>query len=1267
MRMRRVIAALLCVCVLGTNDAMVAQATSIAQQEAVEQETSVEETIIEDETTEIQTAAPLLNYVVIDKPQIQAPDTQKIVMSIGDENTVIESAVLGYINENTGESLSVSASEMNGNAAVFSIDFADASMVASYRLLDITYRVNGVDTNLVFADAGMNMVFGVNTEVQTTPDAIVEEPTEEGTESVEVVTVDGDGEVTSGQSIEEAIEEAEEEVEQLEEADAGLISKVEDAVDEIVALAVEVKASNTSGTIKVVLDPGHDASHGGAVTGSYVEKDMNLAIALACKEELEKYSNVKVYMTRPGDACPNGGSAVDSATCNARRVEYAASIGADIYVSLHNNAGGGNGAEVYYPNANYNASIGKEGQKVAEQIQKKLVDLGLKDRGIKIRNSGDNTLYPDGSLADYYGVIRRCKLAGIPAIIVEHAFVDSSDAANFLSSPSKLKKLGIADATGIAKAYGLKIATASTAIQEVKSVGTGALSISWTESVAEKYEIYRSQKKDSGYSKIAEVAATNYTDKTVTPGRLYYYRVRTVNESDGEVNYGEFSNIKNGISYPKVEAIDAKNRSQGGVTISWNEVQYADYYQIIRRKTGESDYKKLAIVSADRLYYVDTTIENGSAYAYAIKAIGKLGYGSYGNIVKAVGMEAPTIKYAISNGTGKIKLSWNEVKYAEKYQVFRSTQKNGTYQLVGETNSCFYNNTKRTAGKTYYYKVRAVITSLGAKAKYSPCSAVKSATTLAKPVITNVGSAKSRALTVKWQNIAGADYYQVYRADKKNGTYTYVSTVKQNSYTDSGLSAGKTYYYSVRAVNKQDGKKGYSSFSSRIGGKVLGKVKISSVTSYSSSKMQIKWTGVTDATGYQIYRASGKSGYQKIAEVSSTQYIDKKLTAGQYYKYRVCAVNRTKGNVGYGSYSSTKYARVLAQPNIVNVRSVTSTKLQITWDAVNGANEYEVYRSTGSSAKLVAVVDTNTYTDSYRTTGKKYYYRVRARYSQNGITGKSSFGEWKSGSTMKQVTGVMALAQTSGETQITWSAVKGATSYQIARSTTRDGKYQIIKNIKSVNCVDTNVNAVAQTYYYKVRALKDGINGREYGSYSNVTAATTGYSVMGETTVTTAQMVAYYNRSGKVYPSHIYTQYGAKDIQTFCNIVIQEAMAEGVRAEVLFAQICKETGYLQFGGDVQPTQCNFGGLGATGNGVPGNSFPNVRTGIRAQVQHLKAYGSTAPLNQACVDTRFSYVPRGSAVMVEWLGIPDNPTGRGWAAAAGYGYDLVDMIKVMKLL
>ena len=98
----------------------------------------------------------------------------------------------------------------------------------------------------------------------------------------------------------------------------------------------------------------------------------------------------------------------------------------------------------------------------------------------------------------------------------------------------------------------------------------------------------------------------------------------------------------------------------------------------------------------------------------------------------------------------------------------------------------------------------------------------------------------------------------------------------------------------------------------------------------------------------------------------------------------------------------------------------------------------------------------------------------------------------------------------------------------------------------------------------------------------------------------------------------------------------EEAIIEGVNYDIAFCQMCLETGFLQFDGDVQPEQNNFGGIGAIGNGARGDSFSDRRIGIRAQIQHLKAYATTKPLVQPLVDPRFGLVKRGTAPLVGQL-------------------------------
>ena len=205
-----------------------------------------------------------------------------------------------------------------------------------------------------------------------------------------------------------------------------------------------------------LLDPGHGQKNGrdgGAISydGQTMERDVNLKIAMYLKAELEKYPNVRVFMTRT--------TKVSNFETFPAIGSYAAAVNADALISLHNNSASNpeaGGALVCVPNANYDKNVYTKGNGLAKSILKNLVALGLQDRGLLMRYTANGNKYPDGSLADYYGIVYNGKLNHVPSIIVEHAFMSNeSDFKKYLSTDAMLKKLAQADAKGIAQYYGL--------------------------------------------------------------------------------------------------------------------------------------------------------------------------------------------------------------------------------------------------------------------------------------------------------------------------------------------------------------------------------------------------------------------------------------------------------------------------------------------------------------------------------------------------------------------------------------------------------------------------------------------------------------------------------------------------------------------------------------------------------------------------------------------------------------------------------------------
>lgn len=747
----------------------------------------------------------------------------------------------------------------------------------------------------------------------------------------------------------------------------------------------------------VVIDAGHGGYDGGAESTfngvTYSEKYMNLKIAQACRDELQKYYGVTVYMTRDDDTFVK----------LEDRTAYAKSVGADVFVSIHNNSsesGAANGATVFYPNSNYNASIGSTGQGLAQSILNNLTQFGLKNNGVQIRNSESGDTYADGSLCDYYSVIRGSKKRGFPGLIVEHAFLSNqSDAEKYLNSDAKLTALGVADAKGIAAYYGL-------------SVGTGQLE---RQGNGDWYMMHNGQ------------IDTNYNS-------LAYYQ-------------GYWYVVSNGVL----------NRNFTGL------YKYQGNWYYVKNGTVDFHYTGLAKNSAGWFYVDDGKINwnynglaKGNAGWFYVRS-GKVDFSKNGLVYNAGNW------FYIQNGY----LNWNTttlVKYNGRWYGVRNGYVDWNYSGI------------LRLGGSYYYVSNGIL---------------------------------------NW-NYTGL-------AKNKTGWF-YIKNGKVD-FSKTGLvyNAGNWFYVQNGFLNwktctlAQNGGVWYGVHNGYVDWSYSGIIRLGSSYYYvSNGILNWKYTGLAkNETGW-FYVKKGKVDFSKTGLV---------YNAGNWFWI-------TKGFLNWNSNGVVPYAN--------------------DWFCIrNGRIDWSY---TGLAV---------------------------------GITG-------------------------------TW----------------------YIKN----GIVDFSYNGPAV------------LNGDEYIVYGGH-ASVKGTSIMGTSSTSVEQMVKYYNAHA-TYPA-FYAGTDAPTIAAFCQIYMEECAAEGVKAEVAFCQAMNETGFLKFGGQVSITQYNFAGMGATDDGAAGASFPNVRTGVRAQVQHLKGYASTAALNNACVDPRFAYLSksRGCAPIVEWLGINENPAKKGWATSVNYGYNL----------
>jgi len=367
-------------------------------------------------------------YVYLDEDVVGTSGVQNIVVGFQKEEMVIGGARLFYQTESGTEGI-VEAAQILNNTVLFQKEGMEE--IGTYQITGIAYLDgSGAEQTILFTEKGITASF------QVVQDEALFVP-ESGAQVETYSMNEGKQMVQAGAETAEAA-----------------ISETLDEVGATEAAALNARGGERKEVV-VAIGAGHDANHPGAYANGLREEVLTLKVARYCQQELSQYSGVRVVMIRESESCPYNST---SSYCLNQRVYDAKNAGADLYVDLHFNSGGGTGAEIYYPNKNYRPDLSEEGLSVSNKILEQLTALGLPNRGAKIKDStlaGSSGQYPDGSKADYFTTNVLAKELGLTGIIVEHAFLDHGYDAAKLQDENFLRQLGIADATGIAQKYGL--------------------------------------------------------------------------------------------------------------------------------------------------------------------------------------------------------------------------------------------------------------------------------------------------------------------------------------------------------------------------------------------------------------------------------------------------------------------------------------------------------------------------------------------------------------------------------------------------------------------------------------------------------------------------------------------------------------------------------------------------------------------------------------------------------------------------------------------
>ena len=1238
-----------------TTDDIETEDTNTADEtNAVDETTSDENEIVEGNTNveEQMGDSNMMEYFLVDNPVVSSQETENFVLSLN--NTEGYSNFKITIQKEDGTTFDLESLEQVGNLVKFSNVFSNKG---EYQVTSLHYVYNGQTYYLNFSDLGMDIKFGVDQEYvgydETLPDLTQDSQDQEGV--IQVTDVNkAEEEIANGMASEASI------------------------------MSIDDFSRAATGGMTICLDPGHGGSDSGANAFGQKESALTLKIANYCKEELEKY-DVNVVMTRTTDTRPSENAAQDLKD----RVMTAKKAGASYIISIHLNSAANtsaHGAEVYFPNTSGNASLSNNGQTMAKAIQSQLVALGLYDRGIKIRNymDGSTSSNPNSSDRDYYGIIRYAKEQNISGLIIEHCFLNNPDEYNkYLSSDAKLQQLGVADAKGIVNALGLSLKNAyldQIANENKNLIADGKYVIS--SMLNSKYVL---NVKNASTNNNANVELSTYDNETDQQAFIVSHDAQ---------GYITFTNAKSG------KVLDV---SDGKATNKKNIQQYESNGTRAQKWVVKKSNQGYMIISAlDSNYVLDV---NG----------GKANNGTNIQLYSGNGSDAQNwnIEKFVS-------------KY-EKLDVLANSNKNtiadGVYVITTALNSSFGLDVK-DASKSNLANIQLYIqneTDAQAFKVTHDSQGYVTFTNVNSGKVLDVSDGKAINGKNVQQYTSNGTRAQKWIIKKSGNGYIIVSALDSNFVLD--LSSGKVkngqniQIYSsndsnaqkwnfTKHMTKQEKLDNLAVENKNAINDGVYKISNSQNTNYvldiaSGSKnnganVQLYLSNGTSAQAFKVTHDS--QGYVTFTNVNSGKVID--VSDGK-------AING-KNIQQYASNGSRAQKWIVKKSNLgYTIISALDSNyvLDLNGGKVVNSQNIQLYQGNGSTAQQWTFeknITERECLDEMATQNKNmmgdgvYYIKNRDVKFALDVSGGSAY----SGANVQ----LYSLNKTDAQKWLVSHDSKGYVSFKNVNS----GMY--LTATGSGN--NSNVNQQSPSNGYNQKwiiafdssqniKLVSGLNsklvidvsGGKISNGSNIQLYTSNNSaaqkwvfeyiskdvqvsltkIMGTSQTNVAQMVRYYkaNASGyDTFKARYEGKYdgslakgGASTIEQFAQIFYEEANAEGVKAEVAFTQCMKETGFLKYGGDVLPNQYNFAGIGATG-AVHGAKFKDVRTGIRAQIQHLKAYASTSPLNNACVDPRFNLVTRNTAPYVEWLGIKENPNGYGWASAKNYGYDIVGMVKVL---
>ena len=607
----------------------------------------------------------------------------------------------------------------------------------------------------------------------------------------------------------------------------------------------------------------------------------------------------------------------------------------------------------------------------------------------------------------------------------------------------------------------------------VLTAGSRELSVSWqTVELTSAYEVWFGTSSDSSQAQKfggditdTEIVITGLVNETT-----YYVWVKAKNVV-GASGFSLSANARPSALavLPETPALPTVTIGSRELTVNWSLIEGALSYEVWMGATNNSAYAEKYGADISGTSTRLTNLNNGTTYYIWIKAKNNIGISELSPVASGTPSASaatppdPQSAPTVTDGSGQLVLSWQAIEGAASYEVWAGTTNNpaAATKRGNDVSSTSATITGLSNGITYYVWIKAKnsvgISGFSPMASGTPSAFTATPQAPAVPIVL-IGNGQ---ITVSWTAVEGATAYEIWQGTANNSASAAKNGNDESalSRTISGLTNGTTYYIWIKAKNNV----GTSGFSPTASGKPIGNATAPTLIS-SNGQLSVSWTAIAGADQYEVFYGTGVNPPQTASQtVNTTSATITGLTNGTIYNVWI----RGRNSTGTGALSSPASAKPIGNMGTVTMNTGGSGQLILSWGAVAGADQYEIYRNTSNSIPVspVQTVSVTTTTISGLTNGTTYYVWIKPQ-NTNGTGGTSAV---VSGEPIASP-GNLTLSMANQQITVSWAVVTGATSYEVYYSTSTTIPSSPSYTVTTTNRTLTGlINGT--TYYFWVKAV----------------------------------------------------------------------------------------------------------------------------------------------------------------------------------------------------